>query len=156
MIKLFCSQKDNWSGSDPLTVLEIPKKDAIEHFQHLGYAIPPKTNPSDFFLDTVTIDRRSPELYESSKTRIEKFIEAFDSLPKEHFEVAKESHQLSFPKRLWSSTWVGEFLTLTDRNLLNDWRDPAVLGAAIGANLFIMFLMSILFANVQVLLRTYA
>lgn len=41
-------------------------------------------------------------------------------------------------------------MTLTDRNLLNDWRDPAVLGAAIGANLFIMALMSVLFANVEV------
>ena len=97
--------------------------DAIERFESLGYSIPPKTNPSDFFLDTVTIDRRSPELFISSETRIEKFIAAYNAIPQEdsHIEV-KEPKKSWCTKTHWSTSWLSEFYTLTDRNLLNDWK----------------------------------
>jgi energy-coupling factor transporter ATP-binding protein EcfA2 len=139
-----------------------PTQGCIEHFAKVGYPLPPKTNPSDFFLDTITVDRRSTDLYEKSKLRIEKFVQAYtdlnlelDSTPKNSQEgdVAvskKERFSLSSRSKVeWPSTWIGEFLVLSDRNLTNDFRDKATLGASIGQNICVAIIICSLFAGVK-------
>jgi hypothetical protein len=114
-------------------------------------------------LDTVTVDQRSPELFQQSKSRIEKFVEAFKDLqidlhasPKLPDNNQKEQtsmrQRLSLPKRTeiqWPSTWIGEFLVLSDRDLTNDFRDKATLGASIGQNVFVAIIICALFSGVQ-------
>lgn len=51
-------------------------QDALVHFQSLGYPLPPKMNPSDFFLDLITPDFRSDDVKAESLGRIEKFFVA--------------------------------------------------------------------------------
>ena len=123
--------------------------DCIEHFAKQGFTMPARVNPSDFFLDTITIDRRSDELFAASQARNEKLWEAYKALydSKHHQRVKSEMIAVD-TKIQWPSTWFGELLTLMDRNICNDWRDPATIGAGLGGNLFVLILMSALFPRV--------
>jgi ABC-type multidrug transport system ATPase subunit len=68
-VLLLSSGKTMWLGST---------KDALVHFSSLGYVIPPKTNPSDFFMDTLTLDQRDPEKLAASKARVDNSKVAWD------------------------------------------------------------------------------
>ncbi|KAJ3336599.1 hypothetical protein HDU91_001727, partial [Kappamyces sp. JEL0680] len=128
-----------------------PTNDAIEHFQSLGYPLPPKTNPSDFFLDTITVDRRSPELLESSKARIEKFVAAYQELEKKTLMDISKKGGLSADWKHhvnWPSTWAGELFTLLNRFLVNDFRELGVFAAHVGQSVFLVLVMSLLYWQV--------
>jgi ABC-type multidrug transport system ATPase subunit/ABC-type multidrug transport system permease subunit len=120
---------------------------AIEHFDRLGYPLPPKTNPSDFFLDTITVDARTPELFETSSKRIQLF---YNSYEKSVTSATKTNNVVyeSQNKVVWPSTWLGEFSTLLGRNLLNNVRDFSIMAASFSQALFISFLISILYWRV--------
>ena len=126
---------------------EGPSADAIEHFTKLGYPLPASTNPSDFFLDTITIDRRTPELLEKSTARIEQFTVAFREKIKGAKIVEKiDSHQKGHAQ--YPSTWISEVYTLTSRFLKNEMRDPVTIGATLGSNIFMMVVLCALYNNV--------
>lgn len=84
-------------------------------------------NPSDFFLDTITIDRRTPQLFDASQARIEKFCTAFgvvDCAPSVSFpQKDLDSIDTVSSKVQWPSTWIGEFVTLLDRDMVDTFRD---------------------------------
>lgn len=123
--------------------------DAIDHFENLGYKLPPKTNPSDFFLDTITIDRRTPELYDSSKARIDIFIAAYKKIEESSLPPVVRIPDNELRKTAdWPSTMLGEMAVLIDRNLLDDFRDKATVGAAIGGNVFTALVLCVLFTQV--------
>lgn len=121
--------------------------DAIAHFATLGYPLPPKTNPSDYFLDTATIDRRSPERQEASTARVEKFVAAYSELcvasPKKDDAVVKKSNaKVSIS---WPSTYLQEYRIILHRSLTNNFRDTSVIGATFGMNIFTTLLILCLF-----------
>jgi ABC-type multidrug transport system permease subunit len=123
---------------------------AIEHFDRLGYPLPPKTNPSDFFLDTITVDARTPEYFTESSARIETFVKAYETVMNSFPVVEKQQNCSSQCNRIqWPSSWLGEFSTLLGRNLVNNSRDKAVIGASIGMGLFLSLLISLLYWQVQ-------
>jgi ABC-type multidrug transport system ATPase subunit len=103
---------------------------AIDHFQALGFPLPPKTNPSDFFLDVITLDQRSPELKAESSGRIAKFHEAWDAHVRATMPPAKGAATLEreraaspIPESAWPSPWTKEFTLLLRRNMTNIFRD---------------------------------
>jgi ABC-type multidrug transport system permease subunit len=49
----------------------------------------------------------------------------------------------------WPSTWAFEFITLLGRNLIDNFRSLAIVGAAIGQALFLAFLISLLYWQVK-------
>jgi ABC-type multidrug transport system ATPase subunit len=113
--------------------------DCIDHFAKEGFPLPAKTNPSDFFLDTITADRRSDALFEASKARIQKLSDAFKPLVDNNFHKKAITELVGCDKKInWPSTWFGELFTLIDRNLVNDWRDKATVGAGLVIIFFIL------------------
>lgn len=52
-------------------------EDAVTHFSRLGYECPQHENPADFFLDLITVDRRSEKLEKDSTERVDKLIKAW-------------------------------------------------------------------------------
>jgi ABC-type multidrug transport system ATPase subunit len=48
-----------------------PADAAVTHFASLGFQCPPNTNPADFFLDIISVDKRTPELELQSTSRFE-------------------------------------------------------------------------------------
>ncbi|KAJ3046553.1 hypothetical protein HK097_000762, partial [Rhizophlyctis rosea] len=53
-----------------------PSKDALQHFEHMGYKCPPHTNPADFYLDTITPDTRDP----NALKRVEKLHSEWEKI----------------------------------------------------------------------------
>lgn len=125
-------------------------QDALVHFDKLGFQLPSKTNPSDYFLDITTLDQRTAELRAESMTRIEKFENAWKAynpvtLPTKVYD----NDGLSGLSSAWPSTWFGEFYTLLKRNMKDVIRDKAALGATIGQGIFIMLVMGFIFFKVE-------
>lgn len=110
--------------------------------------MPPKTNPSDFFLDTITVDARTPELLEKSKARIEQFHAAYQEIEAKMPVISKQSEAPAIGRTAWPSTWMGEFVTLFGRNMVNNFRDKTIIGAAFGQAIFVAFLISLLYWKV--------
>ncbi|KAJ3318238.1 hypothetical protein HDV06_000741 [Boothiomyces sp. JEL0866] len=130
-----------WFGSTP---------DAITHFDGLGYKLPPKTNPSDYFIDIITIDQRDDKLREDSLKRIALFQEAFEKFvaatpvqPSPTEETGDSSSKVS-----WPSLWISEFGIILHRYLINMIRDKAVVFATLGQACVNLLIVSILYYNV--------
>jgi ABC-type multidrug transport system ATPase subunit/ABC-type multidrug transport system permease subunit len=124
-----------------------PTSAALNHFYDLGFKIPPSTNPSDFFLDIVSLDQRTPELLEASKTRIDLFYKAWVSNnPETKFGFIKVPLKVDFGAnpvirgRLWH-----ELMVLIKRNWLITIRDRVSFIAAVGSSLFVSLIMGMLF-----------
>jgi hypothetical protein len=99
------------------------------HFATLGFPLPAKTNPSDFFMDVVTLDQRSESLRETSMKRIKLFHDAWETKQKGEVD-SKVERTVNVPSATdvressqWPSTWSGEFRTLLHRNMLDVSRD---------------------------------
>ena len=56
---------------------------AMNHFSRLGYPCPRYMNPADFFLDIITVDRRSPEARQKTSQRVAMFHQAWIDLEQE-------------------------------------------------------------------------
>lgn len=59
-----------------------PAKEAVPYFSKLGYACPSTYNPSDWFLDVISLDVRSANHERQSRKRIQFLAEAFHDYEK--------------------------------------------------------------------------
>ncbi|KAJ3084541.1 P-loop containing nucleoside triphosphate hydrolase protein [Rhizoclosmatium globosum] len=122
-----------------------PTNAALEHFNDLGFPLPPKTNPSDFFMDVITVNLRSEEEKVKSTAIITKFHDAY----KEKFGT----HESPFPSQLlpveknyvWPLPWYQEVLVLLGRNMKDVARNKGAIGATIGQAIFLVILMGFVF-----------
>lgn len=111
---------------------------ALSHFANLGFSIPPNTNPSDFFSDISTLDRRTPELQEESSKRISLFQKAWEEKIIHGSKMNLTTSDSNRSKKIsWPSPMHYEILVLLRRAMLDVIRDPAVLGATLGQGVFI-------------------
>ena len=130
-IILLSAGKTVWCGTS---------EGAISHFEKLGWPLPDKTNPSDFFLDIITLDARNKTLREESAARIEKFDAAWrlhereNPLPAPAAVLGGEGDDFARGKSL---SWLPEFGILLERNLKDLWRDKGTLGATFGQAIFL-------------------
>lgn len=110
----------------------------VQHFASLGIKCPPQTNPSDFFLDTMTLDFRSDKLKEESAARIKALQDKWESMPREggqpalKLEEAPKACETWTAQTDWSNSFVVEFLILLDRGFKDLLRNPANIGASMG------------------------
>ena len=77
------------------TVYFGPLESSLTYFSELGYPLPSKTNPSDYFLDIITPDQRSERQKEESNKRIEFFQSSW--------EKKSEASRLNFQLQLFPS-----------------------------------------------------
>lgn len=114
----------------------------------MNHVIPENTNPSDFYLDISTIDRRSDALLEETTKRIDAFVTAYDKL---NVFPAKTTEILKVPKseHSWPSIWIGEFGVLVERNFVDTLRDKGVIGATFGQAIFLMLLVGFIFYHLE-------
>jgi energy-coupling factor transporter ATP-binding protein EcfA2 len=125
-----------------------PSKGALEHFAGLGYSIPLRLNPSDFYLDITTLDQRTDELRFSSKARIDTFVSAFqkkaigmDGMNEQKIGTQAEPHD----KRQWASTISYEIWVLWVRYVKDALRDKLGISALFGANIFMLVVIGFIF-----------
>ncbi|KAI8901915.1 P-loop containing nucleoside triphosphate hydrolase protein [Globomyces pollinis-pini] len=121
--------------------------DAIDHFTKLEYPLPPKTNPSDFFLDTITIDQRTETSRAESKNRVKLFTRAYKDV-----EVSPNITKIEDKRKIkveWPSMWITELLVLFFRDLKDEWRDKATLTAGVAQPIFVTALIALLYFQVS-------
>jgi ABC-type multidrug transport system permease subunit len=119
---------------------------ALEHFQQLGFQLPPSTNPSDFFLDIVSLDQRTTELLQASKSRIQTFYEAWNRKSDSKLALPQNSKAilLAKPPKI-DCNWWHELTVLVKRNWLITIRDKVSFIAAVGSSLVVSLIMGALF-----------
>ncbi|KAL2916348.1 hypothetical protein HK105_204104 [Polyrhizophydium stewartii] len=129
---------------------------ALDHFASLGFSLPPQTNPSDHFLDIITLDQRSDALRTESQQRIERFVEAWrksaESLSfKGDIEAATRDAEASLVEQAnwveggWKTSWAVEFGTLLDRNFKNTMRSSTAFAATVTQSAFMMLVVGFVF-----------
>ena len=128
---------------------------AVEHFAKCGFPCPPKTNPSDFFLDTMTIDYRSDELKEKSLARVQTLQDAWIQKPVPA-PVATSAPLKEGMKKYWNNSAAYEIMVLLRRNFNDVLRDKATIGSTIGQSVintlilgFVFFRMNLEYEGVQ-------
>ncbi|KAJ3101116.1 hypothetical protein HDU97_001641 [Phlyctochytrium planicorne] len=125
-----------------------PLDHALEFFSKMGYPLPPKVNPSDHFLDIVTVDQRSKELMEESSQRIEKFARAWEKEKLLHASEVSSKFEEIDPAhigRKYNSSWFTQFTTLLGRNFKESFRNPAIIGATLGQGVFMCIVVGFIF-----------
>ncbi|KAJ3412648.1 hypothetical protein HDV05_000398 [Chytridiales sp. JEL 0842] len=142
------------------TVFFGPLEEALTFFAKLEYPLPPQTNPSDHFLDVVTLDQRSPELQAASMTRIELFANAWEMEKRDSKKMiemnklnALDADQDGQVGRLgylshsgkYNSSWLTQFWILLGRNMVDVLRDTATIGATVGQGAIIAIVMGFIF-----------
>jgi ABC-type multidrug transport system permease subunit len=144
-ILLLSSGKTMWFGTT--NGIWLSNLGAIAHFEKLGYTLPPKTNPSDFFLDTITIDARNPESLEKTKERVEIFSKAYKEIERGNLTptLVTKNESKCTECTVWPSNIFKEFYILLGRNLLNNSRDKAVFVASLAQAMFLSLIISLLY-----------
>lgn len=115
---------------------------AVEHFENCGFPCPPNTNPSDFFLDTMTIDLRSDELKEKSLVRVAKLKEAWCE-PSLDIKPIASSEPTG--RKVRNNPILFEFGVLLRRNINDVLRDAMTIGATVGQSIVNMIILGVVF-----------
>ncbi|KAJ3330847.1 hypothetical protein HDU76_004693 [Blyttiomyces sp. JEL0837] len=129
-----------------------PTSDALTHFSRLGFNLPPKTNPTDFFLDIVTFDARTQELKETTTGRIELFDKEWRKLSEADKSELVTSSTPQFDiedDERWSLSWFSEAAILLERNMKDLGRNAESLWVTVGQSVFIVILMGFTFFKVD-------
>eukprot|EP00126_Sphaerothecum_destruens_P006259 Sdes_comp19286_c0_seq1m10326 len=56
-----------------------PAKQMLPYFEQLGYGCPAYTNPLDFYIDLISINRKSEALFVKSRVRVDAIVSAFQT-----------------------------------------------------------------------------
>ena len=103
----------------------------LPHFENLGYSLPPFVNPAEFLIDLAAIDTRSPEAEETSTTRVEGLIQAFDASSENKGLQAMEVSSLMSPtkstkknSRQRHAVFSHQIRVLSGRTFKTTYRDP--------------------------------
>lgn len=105
-----------------------PASMTAEYFARLGYPCPDTFNPSDYFLDLIALDQRSPERNKASSSRIEFLASKYSQhsqrnpLPAlKHAPTANSEETAKSLKRSkrvpFEASWVTQYYLLSQRAL---------------------------------------
>ncbi|KAI8927875.1 P-loop containing nucleoside triphosphate hydrolase protein [Entophlyctis helioformis] len=130
-----------------------PTRDALAHFESLGYSLPDKTNPSDFFLDITTLDQRTDKLREDSLARIDKFHRHGSrsrTVTISRLRLCENGHVFagcldSSTMGSFNTSFMTEFIVLLRRNMVDVVRDIPTFVAHIAKAVIIMLLLGFIF-----------
>ncbi|KAI8608211.1 P-loop containing nucleoside triphosphate hydrolase protein [Chytriomyces sp. MP71] len=122
-----------------------PTNDALEHFAKFGHPLPAKTNPSDHFLDVITLDGRTEQAKKDSTERIDKLHKAYIDEYSGHVSPFPSQMLPVETKQIWPLNWGGEVSTLLGRNMKDLFRNKGAIGATVGQAIFLVLLMGFVF-----------
>ncbi|KAJ3310431.1 ATP-binding cassette sub- G member 2 [Boothiomyces sp. JEL0838] len=123
-----------------------PTTEALEHFEKLGFSIPPNTNPSDFFLDITTLDQRSEELKKRSEERILQFKKEWEIKSADRFNQTKLLKDIDdCEEEVNRSSWINDFLSLFGRSAKMVVRDKPAFIAKVAQTVIMLIMLGTLF-----------
>lgn len=115
----------------------------MEFFDDCGYKCPPRTNPSDFFLDIMATDTLEGESQADAMGRVQKLQQSCI------IEKPKELSGINYPplemKAVWNNSFLAELGILLRRSFSQELRDKATIGATFGQSFVNIFLLGFVF-----------
>ena len=125
--------------------------DAADFFERvLGHALPPNYNPADFFLDTISMDYRSPGAQAQSEARLAGIFKVLDGLAAEGKEAVeapvsaegddRAPEQTVLQGAFWTSFWL-----LLCRTWREQTRNKLALGIKLGMNIFFSIIFGLVY-----------
>jgi ABC-type multidrug transport system ATPase subunit len=127
-------------------------KECVNYFAKLGYPVPNQMNPTDHFLDTISLDSRTEEALKESQKRIEYFSQEFQ----------KELNQALYQNRLtinniqssfeisteYPSSFFKQLAVLTHRNFYVIIRSHEATIAKIVQALFLGLIIGLIYLQI--------
>ena len=105
--------------------------ECLQYFEHLGYTLPPFVNPAEFLIDLAAVDTRSPDAEDSSLSRVQSLIQAFEKSPENKGLSAVPEKTSVAPigliaekSRQHHATLGHQIKVLTERTFKVTFRDP--------------------------------
>lgn len=147
--------------SDGQQVYFGPATDALGYFQSLGYQCPQHFNPADYFLDILSVETKTVEMEEASRSRISGFVQYWKlhrptlvelenrrALPVVTSSKRYDSERLDAqaPSKACSS-WCSDFAVLFRRSSQNIYRNYGALLIRGVTSLFFAILVSLIYRN---------
>jgi ABC-type multidrug transport system ATPase subunit len=126
------------------TVFFGTNDEALKHFASLGFVLPLETNPSDFYLDTITLDQRTPELFEKSKSNVDMLYQKWQQVKPNVKHMIVDAKDLQ-KKTIEKNSIFVEFFTLLSRNSVISTRDRSTIYAKIFSSIFIFLILGFVF-----------
>lgn len=114
-------------------------------FESCGFELPPKTTPTDFFLDLLALDTRSDALREESQNRIRTLIREWNLIRQPGFPSDIEQN-FHLPI-IHHSSWMELFR----RELLSHYRNTQLLRVRLFQRIFLVVVLGITFFKTGVL-----
>lgn len=122
-----------------------PSNAAIDHFASLGFVCPKNTNPADFFLDIISVDKRTPEQLAASTARYEVLKAAWEKHSAQFAYDPSEDVPCEqvLPDR--NLSYFQEIAVLSSRAFKNTYRNPGVAYASAGQTIVLTLLIGLVF-----------
>lgn len=119
---------------------------AVKHFERCGYPCPVHTNPSDHFLDVITVDISSNEMQMKSLERVKAMEEQWsnETLPPVQYTSPAANPKQDCDKR-WTNSFLYELRVLCERGIKEEIRDKATIGATFGQAIVNTLLLGFVF-----------
>ena len=130
-----------------------PRDDAIAFFASAGHAVPPRVNPSEFYMDLLQMkeDEGLRALWEHWEAYTESPAgKANGSLAPLPVPALSEADKLLERCQTFGSTIPVQYMLLTRRALRLWSREPAATIGRLGQNIFLALLLGLFFFNVDV------
>ncbi|KAI9003965.1 P-loop containing nucleoside triphosphate hydrolase protein [Hyaloraphidium curvatum] len=122
-----------------------PPSDALDHFSKLGFSCPKNTNPADYFLDLISVDKRTPEALAESTARYEVLSKAWNDVSAGISYEPSDEVPCEEVSEGRNNNYFTEVAVLTDRAFKNTYRNPAVAYATIGQTVVLVLLVGLVF-----------
>ncbi|KAI0086907.1 P-loop containing nucleoside triphosphate hydrolase protein [Irpex rosettiformis] len=134
-------RSDIYNMCDNLTILAKqgnvvfhgPREQLLPHFAMAGYVCPPLYNPSDFCMDLISVDMRSPKRLETSTARVQNLVEHWRNRHEKLAEYVYTPKEEGTREPAWTGDideraertpmWIALPVVL-DRMMRNTWRLP--------------------------------
>ena len=124
----------------------------LEHFTSLGYKCPISTNPADFVLDQVTVDLQHEAKEASTRAKVHRLVESWDSKRIEH--AISMAGEISTPAELGQlkrrmNPWRTTFPLVLQRSAVNLSRQSDVLAGRIMQVVSMGVILALFFAPMK-------
>jgi hypothetical protein len=145
--------------SEGKTMYYGPCEGAVEFFASVGFQCPATYNPADYFLDTVSMDYRSPEAERQTRERIryvaneyhryaERAEEEEGVSTRRHATLSPMSRkQIRQEKYHFRSSWASNFCMLVWRSWTEFVRNVPTLLTKYGTTIFFAIIVGLIFRD---------
>lgn len=160
MITIHQPSSELWSLFDKVSFLVSGRhvyfgpagKDVIGYFGSAGYALPPMSNPADFIMTLINVDFPNHADVDALVKRFasqEAKEQVTTSAQKDEKNASNgRDHVVDQSRDARRPSWLSRFVTLSRRNVVEQMRDPGILGVRLAMYSMLALMVGFMFFDV--------